>query len=478
MTGDSFQNFAARLGIGADNMSSAASYGFNPITRNRQLLEWMYGGSWIVGKCVDAIADDMTTAGITIQSKADPGDVEKLETALNNLAIWPKLTETIKWARLYGGAIAVMLIDGQRLNTPLRPETISAGQFKGLAVLDRWMINPSLSEPITALGPDLGEPKFYDVTVSGGPLPRGRIHHSRVIRIDGIPQPHWRKIAENGWGLSVVEPLYDRLVAFDSTTTGAAQLVFKAHLRTLKIQNLRQLLAAGGKMMEGVAAQVDAIRLYQSSEGLTLLDATDDFQTHSYTFTGLDDLLLQFGQQLSGAMDIPLVRLFGQSPAGLNSTGESDMRAYYDGIKTKQEARLRRPLTTLLNVVHRSELGREPDEGFNFAFTPLWQLSDKEKGETAASVTTAVTTAFETGVIDRPTAMKELRASSQVTGVYSNITDEAIDEAESEPPPGAGELMGEGGDLDPKPDDEAQPKPGAEEGDDDDGSNATKLRAA
>jgi hypothetical protein len=47
---DSFQNFSARIGLGTENLQSPATYGFNPITRNRQLLEWMYGGSWIVGK--------------------------------------------------------------------------------------------------------------------------------------------------------------------------------------------------------------------------------------------------------------------------------------------------------------------------------------------------------------------------------------------------------------------------------------------
>src|ERR1700694_3881990 len=63
-TSDSFQNFAAKVGIGTDNQSSASTYGFNPISRNRGLLEWMYRGSWICGKVVDCPADDMTRAGI------------------------------------------------------------------------------------------------------------------------------------------------------------------------------------------------------------------------------------------------------------------------------------------------------------------------------------------------------------------------------------------------------------------------------
>ncbi|MDR0067321.1 DUF1073 domain-containing protein, partial [Acinetobacter sp. 11520] len=85
-------------------------------------------------------------------------------------------------------------------------------------------------------------------------------------------------------------------------------------------------------------------RQWQSNEGLTLMDADDTYEAHQYNFSGLDNILLQFGQQISGATGIPLVRLFGQSPAGLNATGESDLANYYDNINQQQEGRLRTPL--------------------------------------------------------------------------------------------------------------------------------------
>lgn len=453
-TRDSFQNFAARIGIGTDNLHSQASYGFNPITRNRQLLEWMYGGSWIVGKTVDAVAEDMTREGVVIHTPGEPDDVEKIQQAMNELGVWVRLNDTIKWSRLYGGAIGVMLIDGQKNDKPLRIETVGPDQFKGIVVLDRWMVNPSLNELITAPGPEMGDPKYYDVVIDGGPMRRQRIHHSRVIRLEGLPQPYWRKIAENGWGLSVIEPLYDRLVAFDSTTTGAAQLVHKAHLRTMKVEGLRDIIAAGGAAMDGLAKQVDLIRAYQSIEGITLLDATDTFESLQYAFTGLDDVLLQFGQQLAGATGIPLVRLFGQSPAGLNATGESDLVNYYDQIKNQQEARLRRGMTKLLRILHQSVLGAPAPDGFNFDFVPLWQMTEEEKADVTTKITTAVVGAYDSGVISRSTALKELRASSQMTGVFSNISDEEIEEAESDPAPYAGELGLTGED----------PAPGEDEG--------------
>lgn len=433
-TTDSFQNFAARVGIGTDNQSSGGSYGFDFISRNRVQMEAMYRSSWIVGAVVDCVAEDMTRAGISLTTDMKPDDQQKLDQAMERTQIWDALCDTIKWGRLYGGAIAVMLIDGQKMATPLNIESVGEGQFKGLLVLDRWLVQPSLDDLVTELGPDLGKPKFYDVVADSMALKRERIHYSRVLRIDGVDLPYWQRISENLWGQSVIERLFDRLLAFDSTTQGVAQLVYKAHLRTLKVQNLRDIIATGGPAFEGLIKQIDLIRRYQSNEGLTLLDSSDEFQVDQYTFAGLDDVLLQMAQQLSGASEIPLTRLFGQSPAGLNATGDGEMKQYHEGINTKQERRLRMPLTRLIEVMARSALGKALPDGWSFTFNSLQRMSDTEKATIATQTTTAVLDAAEAGVIDQATALKELKQSSEVTGVFTNITDEMITEAENAPP--------------------------------------------
>lgn len=434
-TRDSFQNVAARLGIGTDNLNSASSYGFNPVTRNRVLLEFMYRGSWLVGQAVDCVAEDMVRAGIDLESDDTPEDLNSVQKGILDLGIWSAIEDTIKWSRLYGGAIAVFLVDGQDVSTPLIMERVGKGQFKGLLVLDRWMVQPTLENTVAEFGPDLGMPVFYNVTANAPALSGKRIHYSRVIRMDGVALPYWQRITENGWGLSVLERLYDRMVAFDSTSTGVAQLVFKAHLRTVKVENLREILAAGGASEQALIKQFEMIRQMQTNEGLTLLDAKDDFEAHSFTFSGLSDVLVQFAQQISGSLQIPLVRLFGQSPAGLNSTGESDLRTYYDMIAQQQGSKLERGLSKVVELTYRTKHGRAPPDGFGLIFNPLWQMSDTEKATIAVGVTNAVTQAFDSGLVDRPTAMKELRQSSDVTGVWSNITDEDIKVAEADPPP-------------------------------------------
>jgi len=439
-TKDSFQNFAARVGLGSGNQHDQSGYGFNFLSRQRLKLEAMYRSSWVVGQVIDVVADDMTRKGVKLNGLSTPKDSEMIDQEMDRLQVWDKLNKNIKWSRLYGGSLAVMMIDGQNVSTPLNPSTIGKGQFKGLLVLDRWMVQPTLEDLVTEMGPDYGKPKYYDVITDSVGLCNQRIHYSRVIRMDGVELPYWQSITENLWGQSVIERLEDRLTIFDSATLGAGQLVYKAHLRTYKVKKLREIIAAGGKFYDALVKQIQEIRMWQSNEGMTLMDADDAFETHQYSFTGLDNLLLQFGQQISGATGIPLVRLFGQSPAGLNSTGESDLANYYDNINQQQEGRLRTPLQVLYAVLHMSVLGKPLPDSFSFKFASLWQLDDEKKANVAKGVTDAVLAAEESGLIKRSTALKELRQSSEVTGVFSHITDEEIKDADGEDPPPPGEV--------------------------------------
>lgn len=431
---DSFVNFAANLGYGTRNLLAGSSYQLSPISRNHVQLEMMYRGSWLVRQIVDSVAEDMTRAGITLNTDMTPEDEARLMEKWQQLQLWQRLQGIIKWARLYGGCIGVIMIDGQDPDQPLRVDTIGPNQFKGLMVLDRWMVNPSLENTVNDLGPNFGLPRYYNVVSDAHSVPSMRVHYSRCIRFEGVDLPYWQKIAENMWGLSVIEPMLDRMYVFDSATMGAGQLVFKAHLRTYSVEGLRNLIATGGKAYQAFLEQMGLIRLMQSNEGMSIMDSTDKFETHMFNFGGLSEVLMQFGQQLSGAAQIPLVRLFGQSPAGLNATGASDIRNYYDMINSQQESKLRMPVQNLLEVLYRSEFGKPLPDGFEFGFRPLWQLAENEKATASSQITQEVLAAFEQGVVGRKTVLKEMKEQSKWTGVWSNITDEEIEKADDDPP--------------------------------------------
>lgn len=441
-TRDGFANLAARMGLGAQNVFSEGTYIFDLLTRNRIKLEAMYRGSWIVGAAVDSIAEDMTRAGISIKGDSEPEQIEQMQVAMTRLGVWHSLLEAIKWGRLYGGAVAMIVVDGQDPSTPLNVSTVGRGQFKGLRVFDRWQLQPSLQN-IVIDGMDFGLPMFYDVIsdVTTGQVSNVRIHHTRVVRQIGVQLPAYQAITEQMWGESVVERMYDRLMAFDTATSGAANLIQKAHLRTVQIDKLREVLAAGGKAEENLLQMFHHMRMLQTNEGLTLLDKEDTFQAHSYTFSGLSDMILQFGQQIAGATGIPLVRLFGQSPAGLSATGESDLRMYYDNVASQQESRLRDGLMRVLQVMHQSLFGTPAPQSFDFDFVALWQTSSKEKADISTAVTNTVVAAFNAGIISADVALQELKQSSESTGIFSNITQEEIDQAKTEPPPMPVEAM-------------------------------------
>lgn len=454
-TSDSFHNFTAKLGLQTENLSAAATYNVGSlISRNHVILENMYRTSWIVGQAVDTVAEDMTKEGIEMFSKMSPDNIQKLQSMITELAIWRSLCSTVKWARLYGGAIAVMLIDKADYSTPLDVSKVGKNSFKGLAVFDRWQIQPSLGELVTELCPEMGMPKYYDIIPGIETMPNQRIHYSRLVRLDGIEMPYYQKKYDNLWGMSVVERFYDRLLAFDSATTGAAQLLYKAYLRVIQVKGLRTALAMGGKTEQAVIKQFEYIRLMQSIEGITLLDSEDQFSAHNYSFSGVSDVLIQFGQQISGSLNIPLVRLFGQSPSGF-STGDADLRNYYDSIHKDQESKLRTPMYKILDVMSMSKFGQPLPEDFEFNFISLWQPSDLEKSQIATSDMQTINTAFQSGIIIKKIAMKELAQQSHATGRFTNITDEDIEAAKEEPPEHQGLGLGKGEEekpVEPKPD--------------------------
>lgn len=431
-TVDSFQNLALKLGMGADNTMSAGTYGFNPITRNRQVLEWVHRGGWLGGLAVDIPADDMTRKGIEYSTEMPPQDSDKLDRCMEALEFWPAVADVIRWGRLYGGAIGVIMLDGQDMREPLRINTVGPGQFRGVTALDRWMVEPSINDLVEEMGPHIGQPRYYKV-MANAPCLRGQtIHHSRVaFRILGNKLPYQQALGENLWGASVLERLWDRLIAFDSASTGAAQLVYKSYLRTLKVKGLREVVAMGGKPLEGLVAYTDMMRRYQSNEGISLVDGEDEFDVQQLSaMSGVSDVLTDLGQQLSGALQIPLVRLFGQSPTGLNSSGESDLRTYYDGIALKQARELRTG-TQLCYAVAARSIRVEMPPGSTLDFPSLWDLSDSEKATVANTTTQAVTAAKEAGLISEKAAMLELRQSGRRTGVFTNITAEDIAAADT-----------------------------------------------
>ncbi|EFW2833416.1 DUF1073 domain-containing protein, partial [Shigella flexneri] len=118
---------------------------------------------------------------------------------------------------------------------------------------------------------------------------------------------------------------------------------------------------------------------------------------------------------------------------------DADLANYYDRVSSLQERRLRLPVRRILDIMHRSELGKPLPDDFTFEFNPLWQMSDVDRSTVALNTTNAISTALGDGLMTLKAAMTDLRENSDVTGIGASITDEDIENAEDEAPPGIGE---------------------------------------
>lgn len=445
---DAFSNVLARLGAGTPNLLEGTEYSLQRMSRDFNTLNALYRESWIVRRIIDVIPADMLKNWITITSGLDPDVEKRLSLTLRRTQLIDKLKRGMQWGRLYGGALGVMLVkhQGYDLSQPLQLDWIMPGDFAGLLIFDRWNgVNPS-SELIEDISdPDYGYPKYYTVTdpAGGGSV---KIHHSRVIRFTGNTLPFWEEIAEMQWGASVVESIFDELRKRDNVSWNIAQLTFMANIRVLKMQDLGQLLAATDNESQAeLLRTLEAQNMLLNNMGMQVMDAADGLETHQYTFGGLADCYKQFIMDISGAAEIPVTRLFGRSPSGLNATGESDLQNYYDMIAEKQESYLRPILNKVLPPFIISTLGSLPDD-FDFEFDPVAEPSDKERADLAKCGTDNVVAAYNAGLISQRTALKELKQQSERTGVWTNITDEDIERASDsvEPP---GEMGGMFGDM-------------------------------
>ena len=115
----------------------------------------------------------------------------------------------------------------------------------------------------------------------------------------------------------------------------------------------------------------------------------------------------------------------------MNSTGEADLQNYYDMIQEKQESHLRRPLEKLMKIITMSAIGSIPDD-WELVFSPIRRNTDEEQADLAQKSFQPIMEAFQSGLIDKATALKELRQQQKRVSMWSNITDEMIDEAVEE----------------------------------------------
>ncbi len=422
---DAFSNPLFRLGYGSQSPLEATEYPLTRMTDNYALLNSLYRDNWVVQNVVGIIPDDMTKKWFAPAGAVGPEHLKELERVQRVTALRERVNEGLRWGRLYGGAAGLIMIRGQEgmLGQPLELESIYPGTFQGLYILDRWQgVVPGMElvfeggEPV---------PAYYSITDARGNTV-AKVHHSRLVRFTGRDLPFLERVAELYWGESEVEALYNDVVKHDNVAANMAALTFRANVDTMEVQNLDQLFSVtSGEQQRRFWNVMQAQSVMKSNFGMQLVNRGDQIKNTQYTFTGLQEVYDSMCLDLSGASRIPVTKLFGRSPAGMNATGESDLRNYYDYVDTLREAKLRPILEKLLPVLAMSAWGAVPD-GLDITFPPLWTPTAAEVAEIALKKAQAIRDTFQAGLFRADTAQRELKKLADETGMFDSISEEEI----------------------------------------------------
>ena len=420
---DGYTNAVAYLGE-ASPLFSAGTFVRANKTADAELLTTAYRENWLAKRIIDMPAEDMTRAWITLTGDFTEDDLAEMRRAEAHHSIRRELADAIRWARLYGGAIAVIVLRGEsgRMDEPLDLYRLMPDCFQGLLVLDRAEgVTPSMELEEDLDDPDFGLPKYYTVELDLEECRSIRIHHSRVLRFIGRELPRRETIRENYWGASELEHIWDELEKQNATSANIAQMVFQANQATLKMADFGDFTALStDEAQNKIRTMFSAMNRIRTSYGLLLLQPEDALETHPYNFAGLREIYETFMMDMAGAAEIPATRLFGRSPQGFQATGESDMRNYYEMISGLQERLLRPALERLLPVMAVSCWGYVPED-LGFVFNPLATETPKEQAELEERLTGSVIAAANAGIISLEEAREELRIRGARHGLWKGI---------------------------------------------------------
>lgn len=428
LTNDSIASLYGGLGdVSRDK--SAASFYYVPFLTAIDFLN-MYRGSWLSRKIVDIPADDSVRAWR--EWKAPKADIEKIEAEEKRLQYRQKIRAAKGKARLFGGG-GVFIGTGETigLELPLEPERCKNGGVQYLTALssNELRVGELDFDPVS---PNYGHAKMYRVgavTTNGTGGGIVDIHPSRVVSFYGIPNPEPRfglpGMSAYGWGDSILQSVYDAVRASDSGVANLASLLFEANIDVFGIPDLLSQMA-DPEYVKRVTERFVMSATNKAINKAIIRDAAETYERKQIAFNGADAIVELIFKYNSGGADIPMTRLFGQSPAGMSATGESDLRNYYDGINSSQELDMQPAMATADDCLLWSA-GLKPSTDLTFEWSPLWQMSEKERAETGKLDAETAKIIFDTGLVPSEALSKALVNQLTEHGVYPGL-DQFVDD--------------------------------------------------
>lgn len=382
---DGYVNLLNKYGTKQDN-SEAYKFEREPVIPDMQLTG-LYEGNGLFSKIIDTPAEEALKHGFDLNLKSDEVNAF-VEDALDDLEWEEKAATAIKWARLYGGALIVMLIDdGRGLEEPVDWEHIRS--IDELRVYERSIVQPDYAslyqqdyggKGVGNRVSKFGQPEYYYVSSIYGSF---KVHESRCLVFrNGVLPEQTSNATYLFWGMPEYVRIRRALRETVTAHTDSVKLLERSVQAIYSMKGLASLLTTD----DGENQVLKRLQLVDTSRGLLNSIAIDsegeqyDFKT--FQFSGVKDVIDATCNMLSALTNIPQTILFGRSPAGMNATGDSDFESYYNFVEKIQRLMLKRNLRTLLDIVFRAgiasgDMTEEPD--YKLEFNPLWSLSDTEQ---------------------------------------------------------------------------------------------------
>lgn len=370
---DGMRNALSGLGTASDKGASNRHYLQFPSDYE---LTSAYEASWLARAVVDMPAED-ATKNWREWSGDQADDFNEID---DDLGVLEHVAQAMKSARLYGGAVIYIGVGDEDTAEPLDHSSVDEVQF--ITALDRFDITPSrVVRDITS--PRFNRPEYYTATIEGRTQ---KVHPSRLCEFGAAkPASYTYGSAIQGWDNSILISKLEAIRHLDGVMASISSLVAEAKIDVIKSPNLTQRLQDPREE----AALISQLQLVEQTLGnrrKMLLDETEDLVTSSYGFTGMSDMVDRFMHMASGAAEIPITRLFGQSPGGLNSTGESDLSNYDAKLQAMQNNMIRPSLKPLDDCL-RSVIG---DETAKFAWNPVREPTGKALADMRKSTVESV----------------------------------------------------------------------------------------
>lgn len=438
----SFNNSYLKFGSSSKGITSA-EFEQDLITFDRATITSVYHSSWIFRRIIDKVAQDMWSAGITIEGTIDPNNLTRIQKRLSRLksdCIW-----ATEQARLYGGAASLIMVnDGcESLEQPLNLNGIKKGSAIQLWTTDRWWGLSTSNEKVTNYkSKDFNTPKYYefsidDVNSRNISNTNIKVHHSRVLRWVNRRSVRLINTLLQGWGISELEHIYQDLIIHENAKQATGSLLDKTLLEIVSVEGLRGIMQGLGlgstAQQQELSTQMAGLTNFRMNSTV-LLDKENSYQQFTANFAGLSDILTTQEDFLAGAAEMPKVLLFGDTKGGLTSDSPAEMEFYAQTILGKDEEMLRPVLDKLLPIIFACEGVPIPDD-FDYDFESIAGITQDKQLALLNGTLSAVNTAVEGGYMTHETGLKEIQQVQKITGFGTNITDRDIEIAKQSDTP-------------------------------------------